>query len=260
MILADFENTLLFTLQQPGITTFGSAPNFAAVPSPAYGKDRLDFFINRWYLRFMEDIAEIELVVDTGIQFSTANTFSYPIVVPPGTGAPCAKVLRVQYAPLGQGYTYEYKQGTEFISWNEYQRLYTDQGYLQQAGSNTASIPAVCAVNINRTQVWFYPGSASAGDTVSITYAPLPAAGTGIAFMVNPNDKPIVPDDCCDVIIQGALSQLWVGAREYGQALDARNEYIAGVKRIKEFYWQRGKGDIVSMPMPDYEMNMRSGL
>jgi hypothetical protein len=257
MTLQDMESSLLLQLQQPGLTTFGSAPNFSTIPSPAYGKDRLDFYLNRWYIRVMGDMAEVELYVITNIFNSVANTYFYTIPSSP-SAAPITKVLRVKYAPIGLNYTYEYKQGEDLISWDEYQRKYTAQGYLQQTGTNTATLPDVCAVSIDRTQIWFYPGSANSGDSISVVYAPLPSNNGGAPkLLANPTDVPVMPDDCHDLIVQGALSELWIAAREFQQAVYAKAQYDSDLKRIKMQYSTRSKGDIQSMPYPDYAMSMR---
>jgi hypothetical protein len=107
--------------------------------------------------------------------------------------------------------------------------------------------------------LWFYPGTANSGDTITVTYAPLPSAGNAtMPFLVNPTDTPFnLPDDCHDLIVQGALSELWIAAREFQQAVYAKAQYDADLKRIKIQYATRSKGDVQSMPYPDYAMSMR---
>lgn len=256
MQLMDMENSCLAQLQQPGIVAFGTAPNFAAVPSPAYGKDRIDFYLNRWYLQLANDIADYEIYMVDNFFQSSANTYAYNI--PFGTPGPgytaltsVATVLRVGYQPVGMTYEYEYRQGIRLLSWDEYQK-YTCQGFNQQLSFGV--LPEVCAVNPERTQLFFYPGSAQSGDNIRVKYAPLPTKGSGIPLLSNPTDSPIFPDDCCDVIIQGALSQLWINAREPQMAMYAKNEYKEGLKRIKDVYLKRSKGDTFYIQFPSYPL------
>ncbi len=249
MTLQDMQNMLLSQLQQPGITTVGSAPNFSAVPNPPYGADRLNFYLNRAYLRLMNDVAELELKVVSSTLTSTANTFSYNI---PVAGAPNpALVLRVSYQPVGLTYNYEFQQGVNFLSWDQYQ-MQTGYGYYQQLSFGTQ--PRVCTVSVDRTQLWFYPGSAQSGDTITIQYAPLPTAGTTTPLLVNSTDVPQIPDDCCDAIIYWALYLLWINAREQQMSQYMRSQYEEELKRIKQVYLKRGKGDTFGIVFPDYPL------
>jgi hypothetical protein len=256
MILADMENSVLAQMQQPGIVAFGSPPNFAAVPSPAYSKDRIDFYLNRWYIKLMDDIAELELYMIDNLFQSTLNTYAYNI--PNGTPGPgftaltsIAMVIRVSYQPVGLNYEYEFQQGVNLLSWDEYQKM-TGYGYYQQLSFGVQ--PRVCSVSPERTQLYFYPGSAQSGDNIRLRYAPLPTAGSGMPLLANATDKPVIPDDCHDCIVQGALSELWINDREFQMAMYAKAQYDAGLKRIRERYLKRSKGDTFGIVFPDYPM------
>src|SRR6185312_6424045 len=124
-----------------------------------------------------------EVVLVTAV---TSTTFTATFANSHGTGALVAnvvmpavsKVQRVFYAPQGQNYTREYIRGQQLISWDKFQHLYTGQGYLQKYGF--ATIPVACAVSPTRSTIQFYPGSASAGDAISITYTPMLTTGAYI--------------------------------------------------------------------------------
>ena len=251
MNLNDIQNELLAQLQQPGITTFGSAPNFASVPSPAYAADRLTHYANEGYIRLMNDIAELELFVVKDQFLSAASTFSYNI---PNTAnyPQIAMVLRVMYQPVGLTYNYEFQQGINFVQWELYQQQ-TGYGYYQQLSFGTQ--PRICTVSVDRTQLWFYPGSAQSGDTIQNYYAPLPTAGALLCpTLVAGTDVPVLPSDCHKAIVFWALCELWINAREIQMAQYMRSLYDQEVKRIKELYLKRGKGDTFSIQFPTYPL------
>jgi hypothetical protein len=206
------------------------------------------------------DIAELEIYTVVYQFSSVANTYAYQIPAlgsqtqPPG--APIALVTRVMYQPQGLTYNYEFEPGQYLLSWDEYQQM-TGRGYYQQLSFGVQ--PRYATVNPQRTQLWFYPGSAQAGDTIQVYYAPLLNAGNPVGatppqYLANATDTPVLPEDCDEAIIQYALSQLWVNAREVTMAQLCMKQYLAEVARIKDRYLKRTKGDIFSIHLLDYPM------
>jgi hypothetical protein len=258
--LGDLSNTALVLLQQPGAqytvgggTTTG--PTWSSLNNPQFSQGLVEFAINQGYKKVMGDIEDIELALVSFTLSSTAVTSKYAI--PPADYAQISHVARVSYQPFGLPYTYEYKKGYYLVSWDEYQKLWTGQGYLQPYAFGTQ--PQVAAVDPLRQNLYFYPGSARAGDTITVYYTPIPTnpiGGTvtaiGCPILVAPTDNPIIPDDCDAAILYYALGLLWVRAREQAIALMYYNPsrqnpgwYQNEIELIRQKYLKVTHGDVL---------------
>ncbi len=243
MQLQDLESAVLTMLQQPG-ANFGGAPGFAALSNPQFGKSTIDFYINRGYARLLDDLAETELAEYTATFLSVAMTNYYPLPPPSYLGSlpPAVKRLnRVSYSPNGLPYTVEFAAGSRFVSWDEFQSA-CGQGYLIPF-SYSATVPDICAMSPDRSQLAFFPGSGSAGDTITIKYAPMWTVGSNVGPLVLNTDTPYFPEDCHDAIVFYALSQLWVKGRELGTAQYYKGLYDEEVQRLRESYLRGSRGD-----------------
>lgn len=264
MQLGDLSNSALVLLQQPGAAyTVGggtvTGPTWSSLNNPQFSQGLVEFAINEGYKVFMGDIEGLELALVSYTTPSLATTYSYPLPGTPSAATPnyaqVSHVARVFYKPSGLTYTWEYKKGSGLISWDEYQQTYTGQGYLQAYSFGTQ--PLVATVDPLRQNLYFYPGSARAGDTITVEYSPIPtppnASGTaavGCSILIQPTDSPIVPYDCHMAILYYALGFLWVRAREEGTALMYYNPagnglYQSELKKIQQKYTKITHGDVI---------------
>ncbi len=240
MTLQDLENALLAEMQQPGVN-FGGAPTWSALNNPAFNQGVVDYAINQAYKRVMRDLQNTE-VYSYAITFnSTANTSQYPIPSSGGTSQPAiAMVQRVFYAPSGLGYTYEFEPGIRFLSWPEFQ-AFTGEGYLRPYSFGVQ--PDVCAVTPDRKNIAFYPGSANAGDTITVNYMPIPTPGAvAVATLVAETDAAVLPDDASDAMLFAALMRLWPKAREFGAVKVYKDLYDAEIAKLRDQYTRASAG------------------
>lgn len=250
MTLGDIANALLTETQQPGASFTvggGGGPSWSSLTNPQIGQGLVEFWINEGYKKLAGDIEAIELSLTTYTFTSTAQTYRY-LLAAAGYAA-ISHVARVFYKPFGQLYTREFRPGTELISWAQFQR-YTAQGWLEPYGY--ATLPDYASIDPTRTYLYFWKGSAIAGDTITIDYAPIPtqSATTGPATLVNATDTPIFPADCHTAILYFALARVWMRLREMATSLMYYNPspqtpglYQTEVKKIIEKYTKLHHGD-----------------
>ncbi len=236
----------------------GGGPNWSSLSSPQFGQGLVEFWINEGYKKLAGDIEGISLAPTTFSFSSTVQTYKYAI--PTAGCAAISHVSRVYYKPFGQLYTREFRPGTELISWAEFQR-YTAQGWLEPYGFGT--LPSVATVDPTRTYLYFWKGSAIAGDTITVEYSAIPTAGatTGPATLVNATDVPIFPADCHTAILYYALGRLFVRAREMAMALMYFNPnpmnpglYQTEVKKIIDKYTKLHHGDTIRLEAFQYPL------
>lgn len=239
MTLQDLENECLAALQSP-LVNFGGAPSWGSLQGPQLSQAFVDHAINRGYLRVCNDLADVELVTTTITLASVLNAWQYTIPPTPASQPAIRMVRRVYYAPVGLNYSLELEPGARLISWEQYQRL-TGGGYLQQTA--TATQPEVCAVSPDRKSLYFYPGASSAGDTITVAYAPIPTAGTSFPTLVAETDAPQLPDDCSEAIVYWALTLLWPKQREFGAVKLYEDKYRAEIQRLKDTFLRSSAGD-----------------
>lgn len=196
------------------------------------------------------DSANAALTETVVVTATTATTYTAPFINAHAAGAlvanpimpTVARIQRVYYAPQGQNYNFEFRPGQELIGWNQFQHLYTAQGYLQKYAFGTR--PNAATVSPDRKFLQLYPGSASSGDQITIQYTPMLTAGaTTCAPLVNATDTPLFPEDYHEAILQWALSILWLRARDQGQAADARQQYQQMVASYRTAYLQTNAGE-----------------
>ncbi|MFZ1075387.1 MAG: hypothetical protein WAN50_03380 [Minisyncoccia bacterium] len=244
-------NLELVLLQQPGaaFVTGGATPtgpNWAGVTNPQYSQGLLEFCTNEGYKKVMGDLEALELALVEYTFSSTANTYKYAF--PPTGYAQCSHLARLYYKPYGLPYTREFRPGTELVGWSTFQRI-TGQGYLDPYSYGTQ--PLYATVDPLRQNIYFYPGSARAGDTVTVDYTPIPTpytagvAPTGCPILVNATDTPILPADCHMAIVYYALSLVWIRARETQMAEVTTNQYTAEIAKIKDKYTKVQHGDTI---------------
>jgi hypothetical protein len=151
------------------------------------------------------------------------------------------QVRRFYYAPQQLLYMQEYVPGGDLIGWNEFQR-YTDKGFLTPF--SYATQPGKAAVTPNRQFLAVFSAPGQSGDGILMDYAPLPTAGADIVpTLVNETDTPVLPDDCCEAIVQWALSELWMRERQAGASMAYRQLYMQEVERIRTEYRKASAGD-----------------
>jgi hypothetical protein len=239
-------NLILTTTQQPGASFAvggGGGPNWASVTNAQISQGLTEFCINEGYRKLLGDIEDLELDLVTFTFSSTAQTYKYAI--PPAGYATISHVARVYYKPFGLPYTREFRPVIELTSWAQYQK-YTGQGYLLPYSFGTQ--PWIVTVDPLLKNLYFYPGSAIAGDTITVNYSPLPGIGlTGCPTLVAQSDVPIVPLDCHMAIVQYALSLIWVRLREAQMAVVASAQYKAEVADIRARYTKKTHGDTIRL-------------
>lgn len=258
--LADFENEVLSILQQSAMINFGGNPNWSAGmvgnQQPQFPQSMVDYQINRAYQLLMAAFSNCELGMYTCSFLSLANETFYPIPpVNPGPliwnigewevnfwgpaplpNPPIHRLCRLFYAPQGLQYNLEFEPGIRMLAWKEFQR-YTAAGYLESYSFGTQ--PEVCSVSPDRKYLYFYPGTANAGDIVTLQYIPIPTVGTMCPLLVLENDSPIIlPDDVQDLIPYYAASKLLPRARDAAGAAFYRKLFIDEVARLKEDYFR----------------------
>lgn len=264
MQLGDLSNTILVLLQQPGAayTVGGGAvtgPNWSSLNNPQFSQGLVEFAINEGYKVLMGDLEDIELALVTYTTPSIAMTFKYPLPGTPTAATPnyaaVSHVAKVFYQPFGLPYNWEFRPGSGLISWSEYQRSYTGQGYLQPYAFGTQ--PVVATVDPPRQNLYVFPGSARVNDTIQVLYSPIPTPpsatsvpAVGCSILIQPTDNPILPADCDMAIVYYALGMLWIRAREQGTSQLYYNPggtglYQAEVKKIRQKYTKVAHGDVI---------------
>lgn len=256
----DFENEVLSALQQSAQVNFGGVPNWSAGLTgnqlPQFPQSMVDFQINRGYLNLMAAFSDCEVGLYTAEFLSVASGLSYPLPPPPtnigliwdvgqwdvNTWQPATTIVypplhrlaQVFYAPQGLMYNLEFEPGIRMLPWKEFQR-YTAAGYLEQYSFGVQ--PEVCSVDPTRQNLWFYPGTANAGDVIQIKYIPIPTAGTDVPLLVNPTDSPIIlPDDVQELIPYYALWKLLPRARDAAGAAFYKQMFLTEYERLKNDY------------------------
>lgn len=266
MTLGDLSNAVLCETQQPGASFTvggGGGPNWASVSNPQIGQGLVEFWLNEGYKREAGDLKGIQIAPTTFTFLSTAQTFRYAI--PTAGCAAIAQVSRVFYKPFGQLYTREFRPGTELVSWARFQQ-YTAQGWLQPYGFGV--LPVVASIDPTRTFLYFWKGSAIAGDTITVEYAAIPTQGatTGPNILINATDVPIFPADCHLPILYFALGRIFLRLREMALSLMYFNPapqtpglYQVEIKRIIDEYTKLSSGDTIRIePFMD-DLSMSSG-
>lgn len=252
MTLGDFENLILVTLQQPGPDYTTGAPDWSTLNSPQYSQGLIDFCVNEGYRQCMAQLWEFQLTVKSFTFLSTVRTSSYAI--PPIGFSPIGHLVRGFYQPAGLPYNWEFKPGVGLISWDEFQQSYTGQGYLNPF--SFAVQPYVATVDPLLANIFFYPGSANAGDTITIYYIPQVSPNNtdaGAPLLSNSGDTPLLPLDTHMAIFYFAMHLLWVRARESGESLKYLQLYQAAIVDAKNKYARKFNGDNVRItPQVDY--------
>lgn len=243
MLCQDVQNEILSTLQQSELVNFGNAPNWNSVTNPEFDRPTILHWINRSIIKIYRDVSDIDVAAFTATFLSTANTAAYglppPIVGTPNP--PVGELRRLFYSPVGQPQiNIEFEPGVRMLPWSEFQR-YTAAGFF--SNTSPGNMPSICAVTPDRAQVQFYPGSANAGDTITLSYSPIPTAGTLVPLMINDADPIVLPDDFQDLIQIYALSKLWPKARAMAAAKDALAQYYEQLNYIRGMWLKRSGGD-----------------
>jgi hypothetical protein len=154
------------------------------------------------------------------------------------------QVRRFYYAPQQLLYSQEYVPGGDLISWNEFQR-YTGKGFLTPF--SYATQPGKAAVTPGRQYLALFSAPAASGDGVMIDYAPIPTAGADFCpMLVAETDTPVVEDDCCEAIVDWALSRLWMRERQAGASSAYLQLYFNELERIRTEYRKASSGDSMS--------------
>jgi len=260
MQLQDFENECLGPLQQSAMINFGGAPAWTAGVTgnqqPQFPQSMIDFQINRAYIDLMAAFSECELGLYTCTTPSIANANQYDLP-PPGNAqvliwnqgawgvnlwgpAPAVpnpavhRLAQIFYAPTGLQYNLEFEPGIRMLPWKEFQR-YTGAGYLDSYSFGVQ--PEVCAVDPTRKSLWFYPGTANAGDEITFKYIPIPTAGTTVPLLSAETDSPLIlPDDVQQLIPYYALWKLLPRARDAAGSAYYGKLYLDEVERLKNNY------------------------
>lgn len=252
MTLQDMENYVLLLSQQPGANP-GGTPTWGALgANPILGQQFVDFAINRGYSKLLDDLADLELQEVTYQFLSTPFTNYYPLPpTAPLSGVPpaCRIFNRCFYQPNGLPYSVEFHAGSRMIPWEEFQ-VYTGQGYLIPY-SYSATVPDVCAISPDRTQIGFFPGSGNAGDTITIKYAPNLTVNTDVAPLSVETSIPFFPEDCHEAIVYWAMTLVWIKLREAGESMASRKAYQDEITRIRENYLRRSRADKLTLTSID---------
>jgi hypothetical protein len=256
--LGDLSNLILTTLQQPGASFTvggGGGPSWASLTNPQYSQGLVEFTINQAYIKAIGDLWDQQ--ISLGSFTFTSTTLTYKYAIPPAGYGPIGHVVRVFYQPFGLPYTREFRPGQGLIAWDEFQQTYTGEGYLAPYAFGTQ--PYVCAINPLRTTIHFYPGSAIAGDTITIDAVFLPG-GTqsspltgGTQILINATDTPILPVDSHMAIFHYAMHLLWMRARESQESVKSLQLYKDEIANAKFNYARLYNGDVRRLvPFGDY--------
>lgn len=248
MTLGDLSNLILTTLQQPGASYTvggGGGPAWTSQNNPQYSQGLVEFCVNQAYLRLIGDLWDQQLTLSSFTITSTVNTAKYSIP-PAGYGQIC-HVARVFYQPFGLPYTKEQRPGMNLISWDEFQQTYTGEGYLTPYSFGTE--PYVCTIDPLLQNLYIYPGSGRAGDTITI-YAVFFPGGTstspltgGPSILINATDVPITPLDTHMAIYYYAMHLLWVRARETRESQRFLQLYEVDLAKSQQKYARKFNGD-----------------
>lgn len=245
MQLQDMENEILSNLQQTPLVNFGQAPNWNAATNPEFDKPTIDHWISRGYLKVMRDVEDLDVALFSATFLSTAQTYRYSLNPVATTGATpnppvgAGGIQRLFYTPQGQP-TLEFEPGIKLIPWKEFQR-YTVAGWFQP--SSYGPYPEWASVSPDRQWLYFWPGCASAGDSIEVQYVPIVTAGTLVAPLANETDTPYFNEDFHDLIVTWAMAKLYPKARAMNAKQVTIKEYYDELLQLRAKYEKRSGGD-----------------
>lgn len=255
-------------------------PNWSAATNPAVTEQAMNFMLNRAYVRVITDLSDVKLTLQSWTFFSLAQTSNYTLPpfpptaaavlgqslnnsmvlgtanpTQPGTwgqgqwgtmiwgqqGPPAVqRITRVLYNPQGQPWTQEMEGGVRLVSWQQFQR-YSAFGYLRPFTYNI--IPDFCAISPDRKSLCFFPGTADAGDAITIEYVPELTPGSWFAPLVSPTDTPAMPDAAQDLIVLWAAALIWPKLRGMLQAVEYQKMYQQELMRVRDQLGPTSLGD-----------------
>ena len=254
MQLQDIENVVLYNLQQSELVNFGTAPNWAAAVNPAIPKAALDFFINRAYMRVIQDLSDFELALYRFVFPSQSQISDYPLppLSPPGeaiTGSsilanattgvgPAANPLVWGSGVWGQATwgSFPTAPGVQRITRIIYSPVGQQWAQDYEGGVRLVSwaefnrrtgfgylrpftygiMPDFASVQPQRNVLSFFPGSANPYDTIGVEYIPKLTPNSDWPPLLNETDTPNMPEETHDLICIEATRLQWIKLREIG--------------------------------------------
>lgn len=262
--LNSLQNAVLSNLQLSELvnqTDFTQPPLWATATLPAISQVYLTYNINRAYQRTLLGLSdcEIDLAYITFPSVATSsdyalppgNTVANPVtnIYNPSQTIPTIdlsafplvqRVSRVLYTPNGQPWTLAMEGGIRLISWRAFLG-HAAFNYLRPFTYNI--IPDYAAVTPNRKILSFFPGTASANDTITVEYVPMLTAGTPWPPLAAGTDSPIVPDEANQMLEYWATALCWPKLREFGAKKEYEQMFYGEERRVRELLGPRSRGD-----------------
>lgn len=251
MIFQDLQNEVLFRARNRGVN-FGQSIGSTGTDllSPYYIKLKLNQKYNEILFR-TRDAAPWPMKVQFPTTANTKNYLLRPVPNDPnGNPNPCAmRVLRLDYTYAAGGETGQTRRirglGTQRFD------QATFQGSLRLA--SFAGIPVVWSqMNSDPNSFDLYPGTATAGDIITLTIVPDPQATGRLnpsvlcangGPMVNDADVPLIPDEFHAALVEGALADILRALNRKVEADDAKAAFEDYVSQAQDFGVLEGEGE-----------------
>lgn len=244
----DLQNVTLARLRAAGVNFGGPAANAPADVTPPY---ELKLYLNLGYQEALSRSKDYLLAPVYVAVPSVLNAMSYPME-PLGVGLPAAlQVHEVTYIQVGAQ--------TRYIPYLPWQKFRAETGgYLGRFGS-FAAIPRCWTQMLNRRQLDFYPGTATAGDTIGVTVTPNPQKSPGIAAASGgplslDTDIPLIPDQFHLALVEYAVAQFCEQLNRQSVADRAIGKWTEYMDAMMDFGAAMGEGDPTQTVYDPYEV------
>jgi hypothetical protein len=247
MTFQDMKNLLLFRTRSYGVK-WGSDDLTSA--SNVLNPYNMGMFLNLGYTELLSSTKDFTPVALKCQFLSTASAMSIPLNPLPPAVAPLTPLVNPSALQVYE-FTYTYQGGGQEryipISGTDRWRRIAG-GYVRRVG-NFSTLPQAVSQLFGQRTLQMVPGTAVAGDTISVTVCPDPIS-SGISCpvsnggpMVTDTDVPLVQPQFHMAIVEYAVMQAAQGTNrdnDYQRSLNAWNGYIAGMRDYGSTY---GEGD-----------------
>ncbi len=245
------QNQVLQRLHQPA-NWGGSAPNTAQSLVPPYW---VKLALNTNYGRLLAAVKDFPVCIKPlRINFPTmANQNAVPISPCPSTGSGSVSIPNPAALQIYE-FSYTQSAGQEryipFVSTAKF-RQYT-AGYTQRLGAYSA-FPDILCQQFGRGFIQMFPGFGTNGDKINLTICPDPMATENATpgalscaqggIMSLDTDRPLVPDEYMQAIVEGAIYEIARALDKTEIANDAKAHWDTMIQEAIDYGSTCAEGD-----------------
>ncbi len=228
------QNLALWRLRQRGVS-FGNAPGNG--PTDQDPPSLVQQLLNQGYSEFLSRTLESKIAIVKTQFLTTLNAIAYPISPLPNTPLDAAnpalmRILELTYTTQTGGTNAGYEYIVDLISGDRFAQV--TGGYTRRLSWFGPRV--LYAARIHRkTQLEVAPGTATAGDIITITGVPDPnASAIGVSAanggqLVNPTDVPLFPQQFHMALVEYCVMNAGDAANKNAQVQAAAQKWEAYV-------------------------------